>query len=397
MIIVKRNKELNELNKIKPPFMVFGRRKTGKTFFIKNNFPESYYFFIRKDKSIFYEKRNEVIRYEELIRIIDENKEKTIIIDEFHRLPNEFLDYLHMKSPNKIILITSSLFISNRLLKKGSPILGLFLEFKFDIMDPIDIIKDLEKRVKDPKKLVELAVYLREPLLLKYFELNLFDILKRLKITAPALIGEIFDEEKRELGARYEGILRAISSGKSSLSEITSFLYSNKVIVKEDISAVKPYMGVLINLGIIKRISDLKNKRKSYFYISSPMIDLFYYLDEKYNFSETDLDEKFFLDKLPRHVESFYRDLLSKKFKKNIYMINKPDYEIDMILTDFKKPKIVAEVKWKNKIKKTEIDNAIKKFEKFPNCEKYFVVPNKNKVNIKTNKIKIVDIRDFLK
>ncbi len=40
------------------------------------------------------------------------------------------------------------------------------------------------------------------------------------------------------------------------------------------------------------------------------MIDL-YYSDEKYNFSEVDLSRKYFSEKIPLHVEMFFRDLFS--------------------------------------------------------------------------------------
>jgi len=40
---------------------------------------------VRRDRTIFYERRSEIINYTELVRIIEETREN-IIIDEFHRL-----------------------------------------------------------------------------------------------------------------------------------------------------------------------------------------------------------------------------------------------------------------------------------------------------------------------
>ncbi len=58
-----------------------------------------------------------------------------VIIDEFHRLPNDFLDLLHIRSPNNIVLITSTLHLAKNLLGGKSPILDLFLEFRMDLID----------------------------------------------------------------------------------------------------------------------------------------------------------------------------------------------------------------------------------------------------------------------
>ena len=50
------------------------------------------------------------------------------------------------------------------------------------------------KGIKDYKKLVEFAVYLRGPILLRWFEkgVEIFDIIKHFKLTALALLDEIF-------------------------------------------------------------------------------------------------------------------------------------------------------------------------------------------------------------
>jgi len=109
------------------------------------------------------------------------------------------------------------------LLGPKSPILGLFLEFKLDIIDERDILLALKNYIKNPKNLVEYCTYSREPILLRFFNSNLVPVLKNMKFAVPSLVGEIFTEEERELSSRYEGILRAISTGKNTLGEITSF------------------------------------------------------------------------------------------------------------------------------------------------------------------------------
>jgi len=48
MIIVRRYADENRMKKLRPPLFVYGRRKTGKTFFVKNLFRDSYYFFVKR-------------------------------------------------------------------------------------------------------------------------------------------------------------------------------------------------------------------------------------------------------------------------------------------------------------------------------------------------------------
>ena len=396
MIIVNRITDKKRIEKLKPPILIYGRRKTGKTFFAKEFFSNAYYFFVRRNRSIYFENRNESITYRELTRIIEEFKEKTIIVDEFHRLPDEFLDWLHIKSPKNLVLVTSTLHLVKNLLEKNSPILGLFLEFRMDLVDERDILLNLKEKIKDYKKLIEFSTYLREPMLLKWFGINLASILKNLKLVIPSLVGEIFAEEEKELSERYEGIIRALSSGKTTLSEITSSLYSNKLIPKQDVSAVKPYLNTLLEIGLVKRVPEYFGKRY-YYFVSSPVIDLYYYLDEKYNFSERDLEEKYITEKIPMHVEDFIRELLGKIFGMRTFIINKPNMEVEIALARFKKLKIVGEVKWKKKVSKSEIKEIEEKLEKFKGCRKILVVPSEDAVEKEPEGVEVWDVGKILK
>jgi hypothetical protein len=396
MIIVERTVEKNRITKLKPPLIVYGRRKTGKTFFVKNFFKNAYYFFVRRDRSIYFENRNELITYDELLRLIDEVKDRRVIVDEFHRLPREFLDWLHFKSPTNLLLVTSTLHLVKNLLKKGSPLLGLFLEFRMNLIDERDILLTLKKKIKDPKKLVEYSTYLREPILLRWFDVDLPLILKNLKLVVPSLIGEIFSEEEKELSERYEGILRGLSSGKITLSEIVSLLYSYKLIDKQDVSSIKPYVKTLIEIGLVKRIPEYFGRRY-YYFVSSPIVDLYYYLDEKYNFSEKDIDEKYIVEKFPLHVEDFLRELLSKIFGMRIFLINKPTMEIDIVLADFKRLRVVGEVKWKNNVTKNEVKKIEEKLKPFKQCKRILVVPERICLEKEPEEVEVWDVKRILR
>ncbi len=391
MIIVRRTEDEKRLESLPLPLFVYGRRKTGKTFLIKRFFSDALYFFVRRDKTVYYEKRNENINVDELLRIIEESK-KTIIVDEFHRLGGEFLDFLHIKQPRNLVLVTSTLNLAKKLLTEKTPILGLFMEFRLDIIRGKDILEGLSGFLKG-RELIEACVYLREPLLLRFFRKKID--LNALKLTVPALIGEIFEEEERVMSKRYEGIVRAIAAGKNNLTEITSYLHSYRLIERQDVSIVKQYLKNLMEMGIVRRVRDY-HRNRYYYFISSPVIDLYYYLDEKYNFSENDLDGRYFREKLGKHVEWFVRDLFADVLKKNMFMISRPEHEIDIVLGDFKKIRLVGEVKWKKRLSEEEMKSIEEKLNLY-DCKRILVVPERTVVRRKLKGIEIMDSKDILK
>ncbi|RLE97591.1 MAG: hypothetical protein DRJ63_08970 [Thermoprotei archaeon] len=395
VVTVTRIIDIDNLRKIKPPILFYGRRKTGKTFLVKNFYKNAEYFFVKRNRTIFWENKKTTLNYEELTKIIDILlKDKLVIIDEFHRLPEDFLDYLHFKQPSNIILITSTLHLVKSLLTKKSPILGLFLEYRVDLIDERDILANLSKLFSG-KELIEKSVFLREPILLQWAELDLVDVLEKLKLTVPALVGEIFIEEERELSERYEGILRAVASGKQTISEITNYLYARKLISRQSPSLVKSYVKNLLSIGLLKRYKEYK-REKYYYFVDSPIVDLYFYLDEKYNFSETKLSREYFLEKIPFYVEDFFRNLFAKLTEYRIFVMRKPELEVDAILGKFQQAKVVIEVKWRKGLSRSEVVKIEEKLSKFKGVKKVLIVPDKSEVEYTPAKIEVMDINDIL-
>jgi len=394
MVIVTRFTDIKRLEKIRPPILVYGRRKVGKTFLIKNYFQNFEYFFVRRDRSIFWENKGEVLSYEEFLKILELIKDKLIIIDEFHRLSNDFLDYIHQKNLKNLVLITSTVFLAKKMIGEKSPLLGLFLEYKVEIIDERDILINLSKYFEG-KELIERSIFLREPILLNWYNLDFAEIINSLKITVPALIGEIFTEEDRKFVERYEGILRAVASGKQTLTEISSFLYKRKIIEAQNPMLIKPYLNTLVNLGLIKRYEEYRKKGFRYF-VSSPLIDIYFYLDEKYNFSEENLDKKYLLERIPFYVEDFFRNLFSKIFNQRIFIINEPNLEIDIVLGDFRKIKLVGEVKWKEKVNRKEIFEIENKLNTFKDARKILIVPEKSCLETFPSSLEVFDVNDII-
>jgi hypothetical protein len=101
-------------------------------------------------------------------------------------------------------------------------------------------------------------------------------------------------------------------------------------------------------------------------------------------------------EKIPLHVEQFFRDFFSKVYGLKPVKINSP--EIDVALVKFNKLILVCEVKWKNKLKNSDIENTIKKFEEFV-CEKFFITKNideNQKEKLENYGIKVLTERDFI-
>ena len=386
-MIIQRYLDEKKLKTTPMPLLVYGRRKTGKTFLVRKNI-DGRYFFVRRDKSILSE--GKMINEAALRELIEEREKngQTTIIDEFHRLGAGFRDYLHYLAPKKVVLVTSTLNLARKMLSSSSPLLGLFSEFRLGLIDERDILKNIKE--------IESAVYLREPIMLRFYKRKgVAEILDRLKLTIPSLVGESFLEESKRFSERYEAILRAIALGKNRLSEISSFLFSNGTIEKESVSEIKQYTENLISLGYIRKIKDYFSN-KNYYQISSPVVDMYYYLDEKYGFSEMDLDEKYFMEKVPIHVEQFFSSLFSKLFSLREVKINRPNKEIDITLVDFNKIKIVGEVKWRNRISSSELKKIEKKLGEFE-CRRILIVKDKSILPYIPEGIEVFDKKKILR
>ncbi len=404
MMIIQRS-EINEIKKIKKWLLIYGRRKTGKTFLVQNFLNYDEYFFVKRDKTIISEKDQKEINYETLTTLIERgvSNGNTIAIDEFHRLGEDFSDFLHYtEKKGKIILISSTLYLSKKMFASKSPVLGFFAEIPIAIIDLEDTLKALKKFNMDKKRLLEMAILFKEPLAIEYFDKKedprktIAKIITYSTKTIPALIGEIFTEEERSISAIYEGVLRAIANGKTVSGEISSYLFSRKAIKKDDPSLIQQYLKNLMEFGIIKRIKVYQRKKLVYKHVS-PLARIFYYADEKYNISERNLNEKEIkriVDEImPRIVEDNVREFLSERLGLEETVVQAKDFDVDGCLLKFKKPEVALEVKWRQKVNINEISKNLKKV----NAKRHLLfVPDKRKIGVIDKNLEVVDILDFI-
>ncbi len=399
MRIIPRRIEMEEIEKSKPWVMVYGRRKTGKTFLVENFIPHDRFFFVNRDGTVLDKNSGEFYIYSEFLKIFREIiGDKTVVIDEFHRLPESFPDYLHaLGVKGNLILITSTLHLAKRLLGKGKPLLGLVRPVRVGLIDEREIVAEISKTLKG-KELVETAVYLREVMLLPSYKRNirnfLTDFLFEGKILLKELVGEIFTEEEKELTKIYEGIMKGVASGKNVSTELSTSLFSIGLLSKDNPGVLQKYLNTLVEMGILERLKVFGKKRFRYFH-RSPLLDLHYYLEGKYSYSEVETPKRFIRkvvdEKIPRHVEQFFRSFLAKVFGLQCNIIEEKDLEIDIALFEFKKPKVLGEVKWKKFVSKKEIADTEAKLNRFKTPKKILIVPETDSVEREPEGIEVWD------
>jgi len=169
--MIVKQKELDDIRSIRKWLLISGRRKTGKTFLVENFLDYDEYFFVKRDRSIVSKKDQKTIDYETLTSLIGRAlpEGKTVVVDEFHRLGGDFLDFIHsMRKGGKLILISSTLSLSKSPFVPRSPILGFFAEVPIGLIDLDDTVRALEGPGIDRKFLVEMGMLLREPLAIDY-------------------------------------------------------------------------------------------------------------------------------------------------------------------------------------------------------------------------------------
>jgi len=374
--------------------MLYGRRKIGKTYMLKNFIKWDYYFLIGQAGTIWCEgapvkKFNMLDDFTEFL--IDSLKAgKSVVVDEFQRLPLETLERISSEHPSgQLILSGSSMAIVKKIFGAKSPLLGLLKELKISLIHHDDIIKKISLN-----NMIDYATYLRDPWLIPNMEgsdilHDLYNVLTGVRYTIPALLGEIFHEEDRTISEIFEGILGAIGSGYGKPSEIASILYNRGLINRDAPSNVVPYIKNLIDMDILKQVRVFKKKRTIYKMVS-PIFSIYYYMNDKYGLERGLPPFSVVKNNLIRahslSVEDFIVCALANSFKGDVRYSYEP--EIDGIIVDRReRPLAVIEVKW-GRMSKKDIDSYLDKIEEVGIGGKRIIV---SKDSIQSNEIDVID------
>ncbi|MGA1822954.1 MAG: AAA family ATPase, partial [Thermoplasmatota archaeon] len=377
--------------------LVYGRRKTGKTFLVSRFLDHDSYYFVKRDRTVILNNDWKMINMETMLELMkrDLHDEKTVVIDEFHRLGSDFLDLLHsLEMRGKLVLISSTLHLSREIISGSSPLLGKVSELKVPIISYLTLLRG------DPgkgKKYYEMQAFRQEPLVIALGYRNPVDAVKGSILTVPALIGEIFSEEDRKLSSTYEGILRSVAVGRSTSGEIASYLFSRKIIKKDDPSLVQQYILNLLDIGILKR-TQVFNRNRYVYNHTSPMAWAFYSLDERYNISDRDLSSielgRLLEEILPRIMETVIRTSISERTGTIDFVDHSPHDEIDGFFVRFRKPVAVMEVKWKVKIGRREASRIREKLMSHDADRRILIVPDRKMIEIEG--VEVLEPSDIL-
>lgn len=159
------------------------------------------------------------------------------------------------------------------------------------------------------------------------------------------------------------------------------------LIPKENTGLVAKYIDMLVKAGFLEKVSIFGSKRYVLRHVS-PLTAFGFYVEEKYGFYEgLSLWGKEFLLKVFRNrasflIEQFVERLLSRLWGLKPVKILKP--EVDIALVEYKRLKVVGEVKWKRRVTREEVREAEEKLSKFDAERKILIVPEKHVVSGET-------------
>lgn len=377
--------------------LLYGRRKTGKTYILRNFIDRDEYILIGKEGTIWSEggSRKKYGSFDELADHVKNSlvEGKRIIIDEFQRMPMDQLEWISLSHPSgQLILSGSSMGVVGRITGSGSPLLGKFREVYLSTIDPADLLEHVNIGL-------DVAPYISDPWTIPFFGkgdilTEIYKLLSGTMYTVPSLVGEIFHEEDRNLSEIYQGILSSIGSGRLKVHEIATHLYGKGLIKSESASQIGPYVAALKDMGIIEDVRIFNKKRKTLRFTSQVMT-FYYYMSSKYDLENGMPPFEEARENLKRVHSTCMEHYLVRSISKVLggdlrYSF---DPEIDGIVVDRKeRPLAVLEVKWKN-IRRSDVDRFREKTENY-NCEK--MILTRSGIKSEEEDIRILDEKEII-
>jgi uncharacterized protein len=396
-LITRRESE--EINANPGWSLIFGRRKVGKTFMIEHFVKFDIYTYVRIDRSV----AVKGLPINEFTDLADFKKavmdalmqKKTVVIDEFQRLPAKILEDIAAVHPSgRLMLCGSSMRVSNEMLGRNSPLLGLLRPFKIGLISPRDLLTSLSHDMS-VEKAVEFGPLLRDPWTLPFFKEKDFlkNVVAMSPYTVPGLLGEIFTEDERELTQTYASILSLIGSGYQDYRDIANILHTRGIIKTSSSSSVLPYIKNMMDMGLLEPVKIFGKNRYAYSILSFP-IKLYYFLQSRYAISDRSFSyneiEPAAINQLHLGIEEFVGDLFAETLDGKKEVLKDDSREIDILITSRNRPILVGEVKW-GQVTKRDITQFLGKVQDIP-CRKVIVT----NCRIKSEMIEIVGPEDLI-
>ncbi|MGB9854744.1 MAG: AAA family ATPase [Candidatus Bathyarchaeales archaeon] len=362
---VKRSEE-NVIKSLNGWLLVYGRRKTGKTFLLRKVFHEANYFVLTRSGYFLVERNGAVSTFNvgEAIRLVGSllDKGETVVLDEFQRLPDRFWEEIALRHPNgRLIACGSSLGIVKKVFDKRSPLLGLFAPFRVDLIKYCDAVVAVKDTCKSLKDALLWGLIIRDPWVIPMatFKMDVgSEICDKLPIflaSSSGLVGEVFEEEERSITRVYDAVLRLIGEGFWKPSEISGVLTSNNLI-SGGLPTVTGLLERLTSMGLIEKIPLWKTRGSRHYYKHrSPLLSIIHYIDQKLGISEgayQRIDYNLASNIIGRELQFSLGEMLAEyhEGKRSYTMLPHGKGDIDIVILDKKgkKPIIGYEVKLGN-------------------------------------------------
>ncbi|RUM47965.1 MAG: hypothetical protein DSY37_01065 [Hyperthermus sp.] len=292
-------REFLELERRSSWLLVYGRRKTGKSFMVRLLLPWRLYVTVTRDLTTVVEepgKRPVVVEIEEAMSKAVEllSRNAVVVIDEFQRLPERYWDMLATRHPEgRLVLVASSLGAANRVFDRRSPLLGLVMPLRIDPLRYADVVSSLLPRL-GPRRALLWGVVLREPWLLplvpglesepwRFVASNAYMLAQMVR----GLVGEVFEEEERRLTRLYEAALRLLAAGVWSSARLAGLLYQRGLLSSAGAGPATGLLDRLSEIGLVAKTRLWRTRgARVYYRHSSPLLAIVYGLAERYGIDE---------------------------------------------------------------------------------------------------------------
>ena len=353
----------------------------GKTFLLKNFIDTDIHYLVKKNGIIIdtedinnsFENLNEFLIT--LKKDLHEEK-RTIVIDEFQRLPSGIWDDISLFHPEGRLIVSGSSFkLVDRVLSDSSPLLGLFYPMKVPLIGHIDILRGLSENM-EIRDAIEIAPYARDPWTIPYLTSRdrIHSMVNILNKIVPSLIGEVFTEEHRELSRNYQSIISLVGSGMQDYDRMGKVFHDRGIVSRPSSSSVIPYLRNMERMGLVTSYRVWKSK-KTVYRLTSPVMRLYYYLDSRYDLEDRDVPPDEIKPTIDRQrdlaVEEFLAGLIGELSGGRVEIQKDHDKEIDILVSRRNKPYLLGEVKW-GKSTKADLDIFREKVEDY-SCRKIFI------------------------
>ena len=361
--------------------LLYGRRKTGKTFYTRHVLRDYTYFIVRRGGEIYDPLSDETLGTGGFLRLCRLGEK--LILDEFHRAEPRLFDALHAGAcGDNLVLITSTLHYFRRFTEApGAPLKGLFSTRQVPLLSPVELLaaEPPTPGATGPREKVALLTLYQEPVLIGK---GLLDSLLSGREFAKSLVGEVLEEEDHAYTLRYDAVLEAIAAGRERLSEIANYLHS-RGLAPPGTGAVTKYLQEMTRMGLLERIPVWGSKRRHIYRHASPLTDLIYYLHARYGFYDVPLPPDFLYraawQRLPLLVERMAERLLAEAHGLRPVRIIAPQ-EVDIALVEYQRLRIVGEVKWRSgRIEAKELRSIEQRLSAY-DAERILVVPDATQV-----------------